>query len=188
MGTARAIISAIKIVPLTETEQKLLSCRLSVSQFAKKDMLLKEGQVCGAIHFINKGSFRHYRLDVNGEELTCNFFTEGEWVLDMESFVSQKPATGFIECHDNAELLQLSIHDIHSLIAISQNFLALGRLLNHGARDPQLDMILSPEEKYQYLLSTSPHLLQQFPLKHIASFLRITPETLSRVRRKIMSA
>lgn len=186
MNTAKAVQSILQIARYQEQEQNLFISHLTTKTFGKKEFILKEGQICRAIYFVNEGALRHYQYADNGDEITCNLFIENDWVLDMESFISQKPSKGFIECYYNAELLELSVHGLHSLIAVSQNFLALGSLMNTCIRDISFDILPSPEEKYNHLIGTRPQLLQQFSLKHIASFLRITPETLSRVRRKIM--
>jgi CRP-like cAMP-binding protein len=186
MNSAKAVQSILQIARYPEQEQHLFISHLITKTFSKKDLILKEGQTCRSIYFVNEGALRHCQNADNGDEITCNLFMENDWVLDMESFVSQKPSKGFIECYSDTELLELSVHGLHSLIAVSQNFLALGSLMNICIRDIKYDTLPSPEEKYNHLISTRPQLLQHFSLKHIASFLRITPETLSRVRRKIM--
>jgi CRP-like cAMP-binding protein len=169
----------------TEQEKSLFVSKLTPKTFGKKDFLLKEGQVCRALYFVHSGAIRQYRFTDSGAEITGNLFIENDWALDLESFISQKPSAGFLESYEQSEVFELNVHDIHSLIAVSQSFLALGKLFNSGIRDARYDSFASPEEKYSCLINTRPAVLQKFSLKHIASYLGVTPETLSRVRRKI---
>jgi hypothetical protein len=82
----------------------------------------------------------------------------------------------------------LSVWDFHELVKVSDMFFRMGRILEQAIQNTDFQHNrLSPEEKYELLLASKPELLQQFPLKHIASFLGMTPETLSRIRKKISS-
>ena len=157
--------------------------KLQLKTLPKNAFLLQKGQVCTATYFVKTGSLRQFNLNEDNEPLTLNLFIENDWVLDFESFMHQKPAKNAIQAFEDTTVFELSIQSIHALIALSQAFLLLGKLLEIGARDATYDT-LTPEEKYQYLRTKKPQLLQKFPLKYIASYMRITPETLSRVRNK----
>jgi hypothetical protein len=106
-----------------------------------------------------------------------------EWVLNHRSFVTQQPADSSISSFTGGIILELSIQSIHYLIGHSLSFLQLNKIMDNAvSRIVLFDNALAPKEKYLYVLNNRPQLIQEFPLKMIASYLKITPETLSRVR------
>lgn len=160
--------------------------KLTVLHLAKEDCLLHEGEVCRAVYFVNRGSFRQYSITDDVDEITLNFFIEEDWVLDYQSFTSQKPSKSIIQATENSEVFKLNIHDLHTLIERSGAFFQMGRLLEKALDSQEYRSgHRAPEEKYRQLMSTKPRIVQRFPLKQIASYLAMTPETLSRVRKKL---
>ncbi len=169
----------------SENEQTLFVSKLKTRTFQKNNCLLKVGQVCSVIYYVRKGALRLYHMTENGDELTLNLFSDNDWVIDFDSFMAQKPAKNTLVAFQETEVFEISIVNIHELVAVSQIFLFLGKIFKEGLKDSMYDMLITPEEKYIYLLNHKPLLLQTFPMKYIASYLKMTPETLSRVRRKI---
>ncbi len=170
-----------------EEELTLFTTKIQVKQLLKNDFLLVEGKICTAIYFLNKGSLRHFTNRKDDTERTLNLFIENDWVLDYQSFATQKPTKNKIQAFEQSEVFELNVLSLHELIAISQKFLQMGKLLELGLQNTDLySEQASPEEKYLELLANKPLLIQKFPLKYIASYLKITPETLSRIRRKTM--
>lgn len=160
----------------------LFENHLVKKQVKKNDLLLKEGEICREVFYIVSGSVYEYS-DAGIDENIIDLHSEKEWLLQYESFVAQKPSPHIIKAYTDCELLALAVTQLHQLIALSPAFLQMGRILEKGlARTYYFDNALTPAKKYQHLLQTKPQLLQAFPLKLIASYLKITPETLSRVR------
>lgn len=168
----------------SETDKQLLTGHLRPITIKKGEFVLEQGRVSQAGYFVNKGSFRHYR-DLDGfTELTINLFIENDWVLDHTSFTSQNPSLNNIQAHEDCELLELSMQSMHELIAMTPSFFRLGKILEVPRNEEKLQL-KTPEERYIDLMNEKPELIQRFPLKHIASYLAMTPETLSRVRAKV---
>lgn len=152
----------------------------------KGDILLKQGQVCQTVYFISTGAFVEYNFRDEIEQNIIDLYPENEWLLNKQSFVRQEPSENIIEAFVESIVYEIDIHTIHSLVAKSPAFLQLGRVLEPThSRIQFFDNSLTPLQKYQYLLENRKEIIQTFPLKMIASYLKITPETLSRVREKI---
>jgi CRP-like cAMP-binding protein len=172
----------------SEEDLLLITNRLTVVNYKKQSCLIKEGQICKELCFVNNGGFKQYVVSDDGTEAITNLFTADDWMLEYKSFTSQKPSETFIEATEESELLVLSIHNLHELIKLSDSFFSLGRILELATQNQQYqNNRKTPEEKYALLLANKPQVIQMFPAKDIASFLGMAPETLSRVRRKLIS-
>ena len=151
-------------------------------KFAKGDHLLKEGEIGDSIYLILSGAAYQFKAD-EITEMVIELYTAGTWCFNAVSFSTMQPSLTSIVAYLPCSTLQLSVTTIHTLIGISPAFLQLGKILNDAvSRACYYDGALSPSEKWRYLSKTRPDVVQHFPLKMIASYLKITPETLSRVR------
>ncbi len=167
-------------------ELAALEQRLEHEIYNKGEVLLNEGEVCNRLLFLVKGAVYQYKLNKDSVENIIDLNYSNEWVINHQSFTSRKPSDTIIKAFEATEVYGLSIDSIHHLIALSQTFLQMGKILEEATRRVQLfDNNLNPDEKYQFILTERPNLLQTFPQTLIASYLKITPETLSRVRSRI---
>ena len=159
---------------------------MTVAQLAAGDCLLKEGAVCQTFWFVAQGAMRQYRATDSGDELSLQLVCGPDWLVDHTSFVNQEPATAAIVAYSPCTVVSLSMQEAHSLMALQPAFFQLGKLLDFGVAALRWkDELDKPDERYQYLMEHKPAILQAFPLKYIASYLRMTPETLSRVRQRL---
>jgi len=171
-----------KIGDFSASELNLINEHAIHRQLKKNEILLKEGQICRSIYFIITGAFYQYRMD-DMEENIIELHIENDWFLNNTSFISQKPSVDTIKAYTDSEVLELTLYSIHNLIETSPVFFQLGKLLQPTIPRTQFfDNTMTPAEKYQYVLAHRAQLLQKFPLKYIASYLKMAPETLSRIR------
>ncbi|SEL32482.1 Crp/Fnr family transcriptional regulator [Parapedobacter koreensis] len=163
-------------------ELDLIHKRATYRRIKRNEVLLTEGQICQSIYFLITGALYQYRMDDIDENI-IELHSENEWFLNSPSFISQKPSVDTIKAYADSEILELTIYSIHQLIGLSPVFFQLGKLLQPAnPRSQFFDNIMTPAEKYKHIMEERPLLLQKFPLKYIASYLKTTPETLSRIR------
>ncbi|CAD5277736.1 MULTISPECIES: Crp/Fnr family transcriptional regulator [unclassified Imperialibacter] len=177
--------SLLQLHPFSAHELDLITVRVDTTPLKKGEFLLKAGQICGGVHFLDRGSLVQYRQQDDTDTID-GLYLPGDWVIDNLSFVSRKPALASIAAFEDSMVFGLGVRAIHELIGISPVFFVLGKLLEHNFIGVEGKLSTkSIDERYLELLANRPLLFQVFPLKHIASYLQITPETLSRVRSRI---
>ena len=179
-------------VSLTAEEEALLKQYLTPKKIRKKQYLLQEGDVCKHSAFVEKGALRAYVLDEKGDEHITAFALEGWAISDLPSFMRQEPAALNIEALEDCELVLISkaAHDdllqklpkyeTYMRIMVTNAYIALQKRMT--------SMIsLTLEERYKEFTQMNQHLSQRVPQHMIASFMGLSPETLSRVRSRLNS-
>ncbi|BDU25142.1 Crp/Fnr family transcriptional regulator [Flavobacterium sp. GSB-24] len=176
------------VTPLTDEDIDTIKRIFIPKIIRKRQYFLQEGEVCKYMAFITKGAMRQYTVDKKGVEHIVNLSIENWWAGDRESFVQLTTSPYFIDAWEETHVLMLSKADSIILEAIpafqearvnmnyKHSFALLNRLNNY--------ITLSAEQRYMELEKTYPEFLQRFPQHIIASYLGITKETLSRVRKK----
>jgi CRP-like cAMP-binding protein len=148
----------------------------------RNEVLLNEGEVCKCFYFILSGSFfqfQAYEID----EVIIDLHLQNEWMFNQQSLTEQTVSNTTIKAFSKSEVIELSLNSFHCLCSKSQSFLQFGKILNQSKnRTFIFDNSLNPNEKYSYINKSKPLLTKVFPIKMIASYLKIAPETLSRVR------
>ncbi|MBY8962841.1 Crp/Fnr family transcriptional regulator [Flavobacterium sp. D11R37] len=155
---------------------------ISYKSFKKNEILLEQGEICKSIYFVLSGSFYQYQMkDIS--EVIIDLHLSNEWIYNHQSLILQKPSNQTIKAFSASNILELSLNHFHVLVSASQSFLNFNKVLNlENNKSYIYDNSLTPKEKYEYIKSEKPNLIKEFPVKMIASFLKITPETLSRIR------
>ena len=161
-------------------------------KYRKKQYLLQEGDVCKHLSFIIKGAMRMYSVDDRGTERILRFGLEGWWMMDRESLEFETPTMFNIEAWEDVEVLQITKQDFARLMQESPVYQKMTSELEKRGQIASQKRIhaaisLTAEERYLELLKTQPVFFQRFPQNMIASFLGISPETLSRIRKNALS-
>jgi len=167
-----------------EEEVHLFREAIQYRNIIKDEIICPMGEKARSVYFTIKGAFFQYTQSDDGVENIIDLYPEGEWFLNHNSFIAQRPADSSIKAYSDGIVMELSIDSLHWLISKSTAFLQLAKIFEQP-RISFFDNKLSPADKYQYVLEHRPSLIQLFPLKMIASYLKITPETLSRVREQL---
>ena len=180
-----------KRVKLTAEEFDTISKFFILKKLRKKQFLLNEGEVCRNIGFVNSGCLRQYRIDSKGSEHIIQFAIKDWWVSDLHSFLSGRPATDNIDALKDTEVLLLERSAREELLNACPKMEKFFRILieaNHVATNQRIVDSLSTtaEERYQKFIKTYPELFEQIPQNQIASYLGITPQSLSRIRKKLV--
>jgi CRP/FNR family transcriptional regulator, anaerobic regulatory protein len=187
------IINSIKsIVTLNEDEENAFIQILEFKSLKKKEHLMQEGQICNKITFINSGCLRLF-YNIEGVENTIQFFFGDSWYTDYASFLTGQPTIENMQALDNSEVVQVKKNDLYKLYESMPIFERVGRIFAENAylSVSQLNQMKTneePEIRYLNLLKTRPELAQKIPQHYIASYLGIKPETLSRIRKRILSS
>lgn len=184
-------IEAYSGLRINSSEIESIKSTFQPKKLRKRQFLLKSGCVSKYTAFITKGAIRQYCIDDKGNEKIIQLYVENHWADDRASLITQEPSLYNIQAWEDTEMLIISPKDIYDLAdqipAIAQmlrvmddrHAIALHKRLN--------SMICgTAEERYLEFANKYPHLVQRFPQHHIASYLGITKETLSRVKRQTL--
>jgi CRP-like cAMP-binding protein len=179
-----------KKISLTREEELQVKRYLTPKKLRKKQYLLQEGDICKSIAFIEKGALKAYSIDESGNERIIQFGMEGWVISDLYSFITGDPATYNIDAIEDAELVLISKQAHEELLQQLPKYETFTRLNITGAyiaMQKRLTSILSSslEERYANFIALYPDIVQRVPQHMIASYMGLTPETLSRVRQKM---
>jgi CRP/FNR family transcriptional regulator, cyclic AMP receptor protein len=174
---------------LTATQIAFFDSQLVSKKISKKTILLQEGEICNFEAFIVKGCVKTYYIDKNGFEVILTFACENWWVSDISSFQEHKPSKMFIETIEETELLLLTPQSKELILQTIPELERMFRLMvqRHLATYQERlfgNLSLTAEERYEKFLEKYPDLPQRIPQHLIASYLGISPEFLSRIRKR----
>jgi CRP-like cAMP-binding protein len=179
-------------VQLTAEEKELAKTFFLPKRLRKRQYLLQEGDVSKYVAFVEKGILRSYTVDEKGSEHIIQFAFEGWWIGDQYSFLTGEPSQYNIDALEDCELLLLSKSAEEQLMERIPKMERFFRILLQNSliatqRRLVSSLSHSAEEKYNELIQSCPSIPQRVPQHMMASFLGITPETLSRIRKQVAS-
>jgi CRP-like cAMP-binding protein len=177
-------------IDITDEEFELATSFFTPRKLRKKQFLVQEGEPGRYIAYVTRGCLRTYTVDENGEEHVVEFAIEDWWASDLRSFLSGENATFNIDAIEDSRLLLVDRESREGLLRAVPKMERFFRLLqesNYVATHRRIGESLSKsaDERYLNFLKTYPQLVRRIPQKYIASFLGITPQSLSRIRKQL---
>ena len=178
-----------RLITLEEVDKQALQERFQPLSIRKKHPLIEYGEVANHYYFVNEGLLRLYGHK-EGEEKTLFFFKENMIAGSIESYLNQAPSELILEALEDTELLAITGEGLQELYDLSIKFAKAGLLLTQHRLAALMKFFTSfvfdsPEARYQDFQKNHPDLIQRVPQHIIASFLGITPVSLSRIRKRI---
>jgi CRP-like cAMP-binding protein len=180
----------LAIAPFTEKELETICNCFEPNSYSQKDFMVTTGVVSNKIHFILKGLIRLFYIK-DGKEITTYLACDGDFVSSYSSFINQTHSFEAIQCIEACETLEVTYDQMQKLYQTIPQFEKIGRVMAEKNYLCMVDRVLKlqmvpAKEKYLDFLKSSPSkIVQRTPLIYIASFLGITPESLSRIRKSI---
>jgi len=178
-----------KTIPLDPAEITGLISRFETVKLKKHDYFLKAGMPVRKVGYLASGILRRFSIDGKGNEVIQQFISEEHFFTDLDGFYEQKPSGAYIQAITPSWLLIVSISELEIM---QEEMPRLKPIIAHIREQNLLEQIRmgnrlrmgTAADQYNYLIDHFPHLIQQVPLKYIASYLRITQQSLSRIRRQ----
>ena len=179
-----------RIIKLSDTEQQRFFSVLENRKVKKKQYLHNDGEICNYINFVSKGCFRLYNTDEDGVEHVVQFAIENWWISDVASFLTQSRGVYSIHALENSEVLRISKSNLDKLYIDIPKFERYFRILSENTyigyqRRTSYNIGASAEDRYLYFKKTYPVFFKRIPQHQIASYLGITPEFLSKLKKSL---
>lgn len=178
-----------KYISLNNEEKEHLLGLLEEDHLNRKEYVLRQGELCNYINFVNSGILRAYFLNPDGKDSTVMFAVKDWWITDMHCFLNNLPAMVNIQVVETCSILKLSKENLDKLYVDIPEFNRFFRILMQNAYcREQLRTIqnlsLPAKDRYDQFIQKYPHIANKVTLKQTASYLGITPEFLSSIRGK----
>ncbi|AUP81111.1 Crp/Fnr family transcriptional regulator [Flavivirga eckloniae] len=179
-----------KYVSLTEAEKDILLSKVTYRKYLKGQFIVQQGDVCKYECFVLSGCTKTFYMDSDGQEHIVMFSIEDWWTSDMGSFITQTPADYNVQCLENTELILFSydiIEDLYAAIPKLERFFRqiIQRALVASQKRIVRRFSLSAKERYIYFRNQYPKIEQRIPQYMVASYLGITKEFLSKIKKEL---
>jgi len=179
-----------QIVGLTSDEKSRVEKEFTSVKITKGDLWIKEGEICDQVAFVQTGKLRVFYNDGSGNEVTCYFVTPDHFISSFTSFLTNTPTTENISAIEDSLIMIISKIKLESLsdeipkIQIWRRIIAENLFITMEKRIAMLQS-QSANERYEKMLKENPDIILSVPLQYTASFLGITPQHLSRLRKEL---
>lgn len=180
----------LRKVAISDEEFEQILAEFRPRKLKKKEKILQIGEVCTFSVFVVKGCLRSYSIDEKGNERVSQFAFEDNWIGNLYSTVTGEPSNLCVEAIEESEVLILHKDNEEKLFDKIPKLLKFSRLQFQNAyiatqRRLECSLVITAEDRYRELLEKQPNIVQRVPLIHIASYLGIAPESLSRIRKML---
>ncbi|MEO0470317.1 MAG: Crp/Fnr family transcriptional regulator [Bacteroidota bacterium] len=178
-------------LPLSEADKRLLQENLRLCSYSKGEFLLRSGEISRAFFYNLSGFIRLFYVR-NQIEKTAWFYAEGQFVSAYESYVRQTPSQLNLQAMEDSSVICISMEAAMRLLTHDPKFSVLARIIMEDELIAHQKMVASlisdrPEDRYQALLDENPAIFQRIPQHYIASFIGVTPESLSRIKKRLQN-
>ena len=184
-------IESKSLLRLNDSEKEQIQKAFKTRHLRKRQYLLQEGDVCKYMAFIIQGAGRMYAIKENSQETIIRLAIESWWLGDYESYNLQTPSVYYIEMTEDSDVLLITQEGMQDLTRTVPAFDLMVREIDRKGTIATQKRIhssisLDAEERYEQIAKTYPEFIRRFPQSMIASYLGISAETLSRIRKKTM--
>ncbi|MDQ6482023.1 Crp/Fnr family transcriptional regulator [Dyadobacter sp. LHD-138] len=180
-----------KEVPVTKLEASIIQSFFTEKKYKRGALLLQAGDVAHEVFFVVKGALRQFYVDEGGHERTCHFTFEKDFVTDLESFSQQIKSPSSIKTLVNTTCLCIRHDELKSLLNQSPAMAEFFRICIQGVAAKSMQrtkslLYFSPEKQFIELLEERPEIFRRVPQHYIAQYLGVAPESLSRIKKRLM--
>ena len=179
-----------RFTTLNEEEQQAIAENILIEEYKKGTTLLRQGDIPTKCYFVLQGCVRQYAIDETGKEVTSNFYTEEQAIANFNHHKQDKSSAYSLTCLEDCILVVGDLDSEKDMYNKYSQLEAMTRMMieqNFGEVQDELASFIAsaPEERYKALLRKRPHLVNRVPQHQLASYLGITPESLSRIKKRI---
>ena len=192
MAMEQALLAEIqKVVPLQETDASLILSYFKPVKYKRNEILLQSGMVAKEVFFVVDGLLHQYYIDEAGNERTCDFTFENKFITDLESFSHKTPSASSIKALKATACMAVTCAGLTQLMQESvaaRNYfnIVVEQIARESMKRTKSLLTCSPEQRFAELLDEQPGIFQKVPQRYIAQYLGIAPESLSRIKRRMM--
>ena len=178
-----------KFIEIDESEAVIINKYIETHHYKKKEFLLQENKVCKHLYFVEKGCLRMYFINKKGVEQITRFALDSWWISDYQSFMANSPSDYYIQTIEESTIVSISNQDLDKLLIELPHLEKYFRIIMQkevaGAQHrSKLLYEMSKEEFYVHFSTSFPEFMLRVPQFMIASYLGLTPEYLSELRKK----